>query len=452
MQNVDYLIVGAGISGLTAALTILAKTPKAKVTLVDSADTAGGLLRSESFANMQFDFGTHIPEQSRYPELNQLLFPAELCKNWHQLSFLKVGNYFNQQFNERSQFPDLSHDDGLIYVALLELLHTNDSVFEAGNLEHYLHHHYGQAVTNNVFAPLMKKLTNQSLTELCASALKYYGLNRLIYGKRQLSINLKKIKHLDKVLAFTDDLEMPRQSRWYYPNQQQGVGNWIKLLQQQISQRGGQFLFSERIKKCTEVDDGQLITLQSNNQIKTKKVIWTIPVYSGLNNVTQTRPQTRAISILHYISDAPPSTECHYVYCHQASFNSYRVTLYSNIQAAEQNADYRCSVEVIHEPTQIPCAELIINEIKKMGLFSIEASLQHVGTSGQSSGFPVPLVGSEQQRLIQFEQVKKANPSVIFMGRAKPELFFMTDVLDDTYLSALQTVTATTKRDLHVHY
>ncbi|HOK15501.1 MAG TPA: FAD-dependent oxidoreductase, partial [Candidatus Kapabacteria bacterium] len=55
MQNKSVLIVGAGISGLAAALRLASKG--FQVTIVEKSSTAGGRLNKISFDGFSFDTG-----------------------------------------------------------------------------------------------------------------------------------------------------------------------------------------------------------------------------------------------------------------------------------------------------------------------------------------------------------------------------------------------------------
>lgn len=433
MKQVDYLIVGAGISGITSALTILSYAPKAKILIVDGAAQVGGLLRSEHLAGMYFDLGTHIPEKTAYDELNNMLFPTEYCQSWQQLPRLDVGNFFNGQLNERSQFLDITSLPSLaeqVHTELLELPATDDI---QDNLSSYLINAYGSTLTQSVLAPLLFKLTALPLEQLSINTPKHYGLSRVICGNREQSIELKKSPQLDKVLAYADDAESPRQSLWFYPKEG-GVGAWVELLAQKIIEQGARFLFKTVIKNIDEFNNIQRVQLSNEELVHVNKIIWTVPVYLGLKAVEQSRPLSRAISILHFYANRAPISRCHYVYCHEASFQSYRITLYSNIEHTVYAERHRCSVEIIHDSGNEPSPENITTELKMMNLFSSDTHLTYVGCNSLSAGFPLPLAGSEQQRLSLFKSVCDNNPSVTFIGRAKPQLFFMTDVLVDSYL------------------
>lgn len=438
MHNVDYIIVGAGISGLTSALTILNGEPNAQLLVVDSADRVGGLLRSEQFEGLEFDFGTHIPEQTSYEELNNLLFSFESTNLWRKLPALTVGNYFANSLNENSQFPDLTTDAALGSKVLAELLGLSAQAWGGGNLQSYITHHYGATVATDVLTPLMYKFTNRDLAELSPQALKYYGLSRLICADRQQSIALKQVEHLDRVLAFKHDTEKPRNSFWYYPSQPRGIGFWVDALQHKISAAGGAFELGTFIQKLQGEAGAYQVALSNGENYSAKQLIWTIPVYRGLHQVQQSRPCSRAISIFHFTADQAPLTRCHYIYCYDAKLASYRLTLYSNLQDINEASCHRCSVEVIHDAGGAPAPEQILAELKFMQIFAGNSVVRFVGKSALPAGFPVPLVGSDEQRQQLFYQVCQHNPGVIFLGRARPELFFMTDVLVDSYLKSKQ--------------
>lgn len=440
MLHADYIIVGAGISGLTSALTILNDDPNAKLLVVDSADRVGGLLRSEQFDGVEFDFGTHIPEQTSYEELNNLLFSFDNANLWHKLPALTVGNYFANRLNEHSQFPDLTTDAALGEKVLSELLNLSGEAWRGGNLQSYVTHHYGATVAADVLSPLMYKFANRDLAELSQQALKYYGLSRLICADREKSIALKQAEHLDRVLAFKHDAEKPRKSFWYYPSQQRGIGFWVDALQHKISAAGGLFELGRFIQKLQGEAGAYQVTLSNGEDYSAKQLIWTIPVYRGLHQVQQSRPCSRAISIFHFTADQAPLTRCHYIYCYDAKLASYRLTLYSNLQDVNEASCHRCSVEVIHDEGGAPAPEQILAELKLMQIFAGNSAVRFIGTSALPVGFPVPLVGTDEQRQQLFSQVCHHNPGVIFLGRARPELFFMTDVLVDSYLKSKQLV------------
>jgi protoporphyrinogen oxidase len=437
MDNTEYLIVGAGISGLTSALTLLHKCPGAHVTIIDSASDAGGLLRSVSYNGLNYDFGTHIPEIPGNAELEAILFPKEFCANWQWLPRLKTGNYFASEMNNQSQFLDVTKATSWFYTALYQLLQTqDDGQTSYADLDTFCRARYGACIADRLFTPLMKKFTGKSLNCLSDKAPAYYGLSRLIFGDRNCAVNLKKIPAFDKVLAYSSDSEKPRNAQWIYPPSGAGIGSWIQMLTENIVKLGGKFKFNCKIS-AIKPENGLMSVQTNSGELQAKKVIWTVPAYIGLQGVQQHRPESKTVAIYHFYSDTKPASQQHYIYCYDATMQSYRITLYDNIQQSNNPPYYRCSVEVIKADDKTVVPSAIGKELVKMGLFTDIDQIIHAGTIELPFGFPIPQAGDEQRRKDIFEQVKLHNSDIVFCGRGKPDVFFMTDVLLDTYNEAV---------------
>lgn len=430
-----YLIIGAGVSGLTAALTLKSVQADANIIVLDAASEPGGLLRSVAFdahPGLHFDLGTHIPELTPNQALNDLVFPEKVIRNWQTLSELKVGNFFSNQLNQQSQFLNLSKDEAIFCQALVELLQTHPSeMTDFVNLEDFLIARYGQTLTQSLFKPLMLKMTATDIKDLIPQTINFYGLARIALGNRQIGLNLKKIPHLDQALAFNQDSEKPRQSTWVYPGEQ-GVGDWVKTLYQQCLDSGVKFEFNQRVEQAVKIGVGYQLRLESGKQITADKLIWTLPFYKGLSGGQQTRFVSRSIAIYHFTSQAAPNTTCHYIYCQQPDLHSYRLTFYDNVTPRNATRPYRTTVEVIYDG-EAPAAKVIQQELVEMGLFCSAEVTRLAGITKQPYGFPVPLVEQQQNQQRFFNDVATQNPEVLFTGRGRPGLFFTTDVLLDVY-------------------
>ena len=72
MSSKKVVVVGSGIAGITAAY-FEAKRGNS-VTLIDSDNRAGGLLKSDFIIGRYFDYGTHIYTETGVEELDEFLF------------------------------------------------------------------------------------------------------------------------------------------------------------------------------------------------------------------------------------------------------------------------------------------------------------------------------------------------------------------------------------------
>lgn len=442
-KHLNFTIVGAGISGLTAALVIKALQPKAKVSIVDAAPRPGGLLKSVSYeydgTPLHFDLGTHIPELTQNDSLNQIVFPKKVKDTWHALNQLKVGNFHDQQLNPLSQFINIPTTHPQFNQALKELLETsskNVEYFES--LEASLNARYGPSLTEHLFKPLIFKMTGADLNQLVPETVKFYGLSRVSMGNQLISENLKKIPQLDEVLAYFEDQHHLRDSMWVYPGDN-GVGEWVAFMYEKCLKAGVEFLFGEKIYNVQKVESGYALTLNSGKRIDTEKLIWTLPFYVGFEGADQTKFNSRSIAIYHFASKAPLLLDQHYIYCQDASMKSYRVTLYNNVYKSKHTLN-KVTVEVIFDCTP-PTEQTIREELVTMGVFSKDAIINHLGTTEIPYGFPVPLLANQETQKKLYEKVRSENPQVIFAGRGQQGIFFTTDVLLNVYETLRQHLT-----------
>lgn len=430
-MDADYVIVGAGVSGLTAALAIKSRHPQAKVKVIESSDRPGGLLQSVEFDGLFFDLGTHVPELTSVDGLNRLIFPNPIPKSWIKLNALSVGHFFDGVLNSDTQFVHLDQTHPLFCQALTDLLQTDYQLKDADNLEAFLLARYGATLAQKILAPLVEKMTAQSLKDLAPHTVQFYGLSRIALGNRQTAINLKQVPSFDQVLAFANDTERPRPSQWLYPGSR-GVGDWVQFIYQSCLQQGVEFLFGHKLKHFTQQQGVGLVTTSEAVELTTRRLVWTLPFYVGLQGGEHTRFVSRSIAIYHFYSEQAANTDCHYIYCQQADMHAYRLTFYDNVVPKHPAKPYRVTVEVVYDE-QAPDEETIRSELVRMALFEHNDVIQFAGCTKIPAGFPVPKIDQLEAQRKMFEQVKQLNPDVIFAGRGQPGLFFTNDVLLDVY-------------------
>jgi len=432
-MHYDFLIVGAGISGLSAARILAESQPLANIAIIDKAPVPGGLLQSSVFDGHSFDLGTHIPELSQNDHLNSLIFPSNTSLDWHRLLKLNVANFYNGELNTQSQFLNITHDEELLKSALVELIELPTSSDKFTDLHDQLLNTYGEHITQSVFEPIIAKMTDYPLAELSVNNHFFYGLSRIVVGNLLASIRLKSLPHLETPLAYAEDDYHPRQSTWAYPNFGQGVGAWQEFIHKEIKCAGVDCLFNTEIESIQAGKAGYELALKQQPEVITaSKVIWTLPFYSGLGNDDALSFKSRPMSIFHLISDKAALINHHYLYCFDSSLKSYRITFYDNLQPDGKKDTYRVSVEMVLNPEDTS-EEEIIEELKKMHLFSSDANLTLVGKNHLMHGFPILTQNDVEARVAQFENIRQTHPDMVFVGRGKPHIFFMTDVLQDVY-------------------
>ena len=112
----NCIVVGGGLCGLFSAIVLADKFEK--VTLIEASDTCGGLLKSVTDdAGVIYDQGTHIPNTTMIPEIDDILFGPENEReqHWNNLGKLKTGNYFAGKWDLSTQVIDTRNLPAEIY-------------------------------------------------------------------------------------------------------------------------------------------------------------------------------------------------------------------------------------------------------------------------------------------------------------------------------------------------
>jgi UDP-galactopyranose mutase len=136
MSNNKIVVVGSGIAGITAAYFEAKKGNT--VTLIDSDERAGGLLKSDLLDGVYFDYGTHIMSETGIEDLDNFLFSKlnnDNCLIERQIS---AANYFNSTMNCKNGYVNSQAiGENLYKKGCSELLEKNKTP-KGKNLEEVL--------------------------------------------------------------------------------------------------------------------------------------------------------------------------------------------------------------------------------------------------------------------------------------------------------------------------
>lgn len=430
MNKVDALIVGGGIAGMASALTLQDRSRSYMI--IEAANELGGLLRSRTYENYSFDYGTHFINYTFNPDVDSLLMPKNIDENWHQYSYLKAGSYFNC-LNESS--PLIAANDVLpadIYAqGLVELLDSLCDESSFANLRQQVIQFFGVTFAESIIIPAMEKLFFSSTENLIPNAHLRYGLHRLIVSTPAVSILLKKIPELDARIAFHSSLHSSSDVKHLYPRKG-GVGCWIDELSKRLSPASVKL--QAKVVSIELNNDGYKVSLSTGQVVHARYLVWTLPAamfFHALGEKHQQQPpKLLNTELFHLVFDRPFTSSIFYITDYDPKHCLFRTTLYSNAQT--DDVAYRATVEVLKNNKDETPLERIIEELQQSGLIDKNAKLIFSARDFLPNTFPV-LDHTYAHSQAYFSDKLALHPNVCFVGKSGSDQFFMTDILVDCY-------------------
>lgn len=162
-----------------------------------------------------------------------------LEREWEIFEQLKVGNYFNGIYNDKTGFPNLLSLPRSIYTeGIVDFLNGGHANSEYENLKQYLTAVYGDIFSKEVYEPIMHKLLNKSTEQLHINAFKIFDIKRLVVGDVNLTKELKKSELIDSKCAFPTYEIGASSNLKYYPKNNKGIKKWIDTLEKKAREEG----------------------------------------------------------------------------------------------------------------------------------------------------------------------------------------------------------------------
>jgi protoporphyrinogen oxidase len=427
MKNI--LVVGGGIVGITAAY--FAKRNGDNVTLVESDEKLGGLLKSDCSKYGCFDFGTHVISKTGVLELDDFLLSDFNYENSYQFNIGKSGNFFKGKLSDISPYVNSSHLQHDVYKQGCDLLlESNNKI--GGNLKETLINRYGYTLYKCIFEGFISKVFGCGAEMLANECLNFFDMNRLLAFDKETTNIKKKVKDLDSRLGFHFPIKGVGK---LYPTKG-GVGQWIKLLEEKLIYSNVKIKKLARISKI-ETKANKFIVTINGEIIEADELIWTLS--SGLLNrfittdIISDKPNFRKTAIYDFVFDKPLKTDSYYINIYDKDLLSTRITFYQNLQ--KHKAFYACTVEVLNNFNFNFEQEInnIEQELFKIGL--IEKSSQCVFSQCRliEDGFPI-LTNKNVETLnkLNYFYEKKYN-NITLLGRGSAKGFFMSELLISAY-------------------
>ncbi len=436
MKNV--CIVGAGIAGLFSAKMLATKG--INVRLFEAAPEVGGLLRSfKSSLGQDFDFGTHIMRQTGVPEIDHLLF-SSLSEQWQSFPVLKTGSVVNGKLYSKSPFMNANDlEPDVRESALADFLAIKVESTEGKSALDYLRRSFGQGLTEYLFSPALEKFFAADASSLHQNALAQFGMTRVVAFDESKTESLKKQAWYDQRLAFHSYEQGASGLMNFYP-QQGGIGLFVEELKNELVSMGVSIECGQRIESV-QSENGRILSLRSNGEtVSVDHLVWTLPILA-LNklcgaSVSPSKLAFRDVALFYFTFKDPLHSDLFYIMNFDPNFRSFRVTLYQNLKGGDDQF-YSCCVEVLGSKEELETlnSNLILTELKELKLVDEEEVPVDQIKKLIPFGFPVLTNEFVVSSRGAYLDAKRLYQNVSFVGKSSGKVFFMNDVLIDTFES-----------------
>ncbi|MFF2178498.1 NAD(P)-binding protein [Lysinibacillus sp. NPDC058147] len=436
----EVVIVGGGIVGIFSALFLADKYKN--IYLIENTDRVGGLLNSKEFEGIEFDYGTHIVNETMIKEIDDILY-TDFGEEWREIQTFNPGNITFGELYKDSSYPYIINMEEGYENGLIELLSSKEKVSNLDqDLYSYLIKIFGTTYTNKVFRPIFKKLLNLELENLTTDVFKTFDVKRLIVGDEFLTKELKKSEIYDSKIAYPQYQTGSSLNKKYYPNNGEGIGLWIKFLTEKLKEKNVKVLTNTAAIDLLLQEESR-ITIKNfkndiTNVISPKLIVWTAP-FNNFLNVTKEKVNMPSLNfrntlLMHFIFEKPFISENHYITCWDNSFSFFRVTLYPNVS---QNKDVnKCTIEIFFdsdEELEKLTFDFILQELIKAKIIGQDNIVEKQYKEVLYRSFPI-IDKKYVQTVKQNEELINTIPNNIkFLGKGKGTSFFINTSILEAY-------------------
>ncbi len=289
MNKYDYIILGAGITGLSAGLKLKNINKNLNILILEKNNQPGGLARSITYKNYKLDLGPHRL-YSPISEINNFwknLLGNNLISVKRKSKMYLYGKYLEYPFKIGDLLKNLPLSKGILFISsyLIELLKNfvnkkHPSKFLRDfSYDGYLQNRFGKPIHKEIFAPYAKKVWGLQSSELSSWILK----------KRVSSKNI-----LDVIYSILNPQKAKKLARqtFFYPKF--GMNQLIDKMILTFQDSKRKIILNEKVLKLEKKSDGWIVKTEKNSFLATK-IIYTLPLphiqylIPELNNIEENK-------------------------------------------------------------------------------------------------------------------------------------------------------------------
>lgn len=420
-------VIGAGISGITAAK--LEADKGHAVTLIDSSDRPGGLLKSDYIDGYSFDYGTHIIPETGLGALDDFLFGDLSSQNYKISKLIPTGNYYNGQLNEKSCYVDTTTLPTDVYnQGCVDILGATGA--DANNVKQWYVNRFGKTFAESIFCPVIEKYMGVSASSLSSSVGTFFDMSRLLAFDQEVTDVLGQVNRYYSVLGH----HVRKEGVYKYYPKRGGVGTFVDHMMDKLPKKRVSFQPLTKIKSLEHADGVLTHIITEKEDLAVDRVIWTIPIalmalYAPLGVVVE-KPRFRKTVLFDFVFNGKLNTDTTFVNVYDLEMKSGRITCYQNLSDSLGDKG-SCTVEVLSD--QAVTVGDILAELVQMRLVSSQDQCIFKKQRNVMNGFPILGLDYVEQSRKQGQHYRDYFKNITFLGKASEKSFFMTDVLKETY-------------------
>jgi protoporphyrinogen oxidase len=288
MPDQDFVIVGAGVAGLTFAHSVLGQGKSARV--VERNDHVGGLARSFRYGDFIFDVGPkrfHTEDPEVLAFLLSILGEEYLVVDRSSAVHL-FGRYFPWPLDQRALFRLPFR---VMLSAGLDLLRRKPPADENSFTE-YTRSRYGDTLYRLFFKPYTEKFLQIPCESVHVDWAKT-GINRAVIDKRVKS---------DSLFDLVRNVLVPRPvvTEFIYPSRG-GFGTFCEKLAEAVGSRGGEVLLENTVTAIeTSGDRVEEVALADGTRIRPGHLVWSGNLVALAKLLGKEPPPIRYLSTVLY--------------------------------------------------------------------------------------------------------------------------------------------------------
>src|SRR5574344_530000 len=394
--NVKYLIIGAGISGLTFANYV----KEDNYLIVEKDDRVGGYCKTTINGEYVWDYAGHFyhfKTQEMKNLFENLMKNEEIVNQVKNTKIFYKGKYIDYPF--QTNIHQLEKDEFI--DCLYDLFNRNDKE-EYDSFLDMLYGKFGKSIVEKFLKPYNEKLYACDLNNLDKDAMgRFFPYANI----EQIINNMKESNNTSYNNTFL------------YPKK--GAEKFIQKLYERLD--------SKKIRLSTgikNIDINKKVAYTENGQaIKYEYLINTAPM-NKLLTILNGEEDKKLLSQLSYnkvlVFNLGFEKGCerkeHWVYLPEKQYNFYRIGFYNNILGTEKTSMY---IEIGYEKDSEICVEeqlkLTLENLKKIGIISDDNKLVAYETIIMNPAYVH--VEGETAKNIENYMVKLNNDKIYSIGR-----------------------------------